>query len=434
MISVALGALFIAGLITMGTRSIVDTASSAKAATAGDWAALEKIQGRRWAQRFADARTERHKKRHREAGGTDADFRPGGREYAADLYHAFWERRLEAAKARRDARGPYVYRGPLVKRAASRIAGALVPAGALAGRLKDKVTDLRAQRAARQAEQDAAAVPADVDDGIPRRDPAELEAEDQASALLAALVPADLTMPSENREQVHALLYGLIRCGELDGWRQRYDALTDTERRQFWADLAAMGPHDLAAEVGAELAAAEEAARQRRARVEQLDRDIKAEDELESASANGTPPPGTDETTDTSKESSMTAPTDAAPGTEEVTTNAGLRRLFEANSTDARKLLDFVAQMEKDQQTIAEAADRVGTICAAVDFDKGAVTAVVHIVDRVEQLQLGPWAEIIDEVVEAADGGRTALEKYRDAEADVAAAGVDGATLNPSAA
>lgn len=105
-----LGALILTGCAKVGLAATSDAITTARASKAGQWDWLSQDRERRAASRqaWAKAWAERRRRRHEAAGG-DGEFRPGARQYAKDLYHGYWEDRLERRTAKRAARPEYVY-------------------------------------------------------------------------------------------------------------------------------------------------------------------------------------------------------------------------------------------------------------------------------------------------------------------------------------
>lgn len=313
-VSLLLGLVVIVGVLTTASRSLVDTSSAAKAASAGQWATLEKIQGRRWGQRFADAFEGRHKARHKQAGGNDGDFRPGAKAYFNDLYHAFWERRLEVAKAKRDAREPYVY-DPSRR---GRYWRALV----------DKVNQLRAKVG---------------------RPPVDKVSERGTEG--------------SKRQPVSLAKAGSAKAGR-----------------------------------------------------------------------KGSPPAGRTAVLNEEKTSMPGSSAAIAVDTEEISTNAAMRRSLEAAEILGRELLDAVQGIEAARRRVVAAASTASDLINAARFDRTAVAAASSIADEVSTETLAEWAELADAVIEAARAGYQALDKYLDAESLVAENAVDASTLAASSA
>jgi hypothetical protein len=105
-----LGALVMAAIIMCVPAAAADAWATIRAANAGKWDLIDKNRVRRAAarQRWFDAWAKRRATRSLDAGG-DGAWRPGFGAYAKDLYHGFFERRLEVAQAKRAARPPYAH-------------------------------------------------------------------------------------------------------------------------------------------------------------------------------------------------------------------------------------------------------------------------------------------------------------------------------------
>lgn len=113
MFELLLGAMVLAACFKVGVRATVDAITTTRAAKAGQWDLIDRDRQRRaeqvpWAERWAKAWAERRKARHEQAGG-DGEFRPGAREYLRDLYHGFWEDKLDHRQKRREGRPEWQY-------------------------------------------------------------------------------------------------------------------------------------------------------------------------------------------------------------------------------------------------------------------------------------------------------------------------------------
>lgn len=105
-VSLALGLLVLVGAFKVGVKATADGYATVKAASSGQFDFIEADRQRRASQRekLAAAWAERRKARAKEAGDEAGDYRPGVKAYATDLYHGFWEDRLDHRGKRRAAR------------------------------------------------------------------------------------------------------------------------------------------------------------------------------------------------------------------------------------------------------------------------------------------------------------------------------------------
>jgi hypothetical protein len=131
------------------------------------------------------------------------------------------------------------------------------------------------------------------------------------------------------------------------------------------------------------------------------------------------------------QEEPMTAPTTtpAAATATEVQTNEDARRNFEAMADAAAEAAEALVALEIARAKMAACAQGTADGMSAKAFDAGATSAANEAVDAIGLDTLGGWAEKIDAVRGAADKGRAQLEKYRDAEAQVAEERIDPTTL-----
>lgn len=430
-----IGALVVAAVFTMAGHAVADTWTSLKAASVGAWATAERLQGRRLSQRFADAMAQRRIERRaaatpagrRRGDGTDGkDYRPGPGAYFGDLYHGFWERQIEKSEARRAAKGPVEYPGPLYER------------------IKTHVSKIRARRGAKTAEEDAPDQPnaptADTDT-TGGEGPAE-QAEDRDD------IP-DWVPPAQAAAYADYLAE-LDRRGELAGWRDQLGELSELERRGFWARVAASDPTDLEAglrnqlrphlddgvvpEQGTDISTADPTEPAAPAEAAEPA-------ETEPAPANTTDTAGpadagpgelsdqaaadTGDDNTTSEEPPMTTPTTAV----EVNNNTDLRMLFQANLEDARELLDLVAHMETDLNTLGYSGREASDYTSSARFDSAAAAAVLDILSMVTSATITTWAELADTVVHTSTTGLDSLQKWLDTEQVIAEQRVDGSTL-----
>lgn len=97
-----LGALVIAAFIMVVPGGVADGIAAVRAAWTNDQKYLREDQARRRArtQRIADAWSHRRAARSLNAGG-DGTYRPGAWAYLRDIYHGFFEARLEKSQAKR---------------------------------------------------------------------------------------------------------------------------------------------------------------------------------------------------------------------------------------------------------------------------------------------------------------------------------------------
>lgn len=107
MIELVIGAMVVSGVLMTVPRAVADAIATHRAAKAGQWDVIDRQRERRadlYREAFARTRRDRHKR----IGG-DGNYRPGARDYFADLYHDWWADRLEKRRAKRAARPAYQY-------------------------------------------------------------------------------------------------------------------------------------------------------------------------------------------------------------------------------------------------------------------------------------------------------------------------------------
>lgn len=127
----------------------------------------------------------------------------------------------------------------------------------------------------------------------------------------------------------------------------------------------------------------------------------------------------------TSEEPPMTTPTTAV----EVNNNTDLRMLFKANLEDARELLDLVAHMETDLNTLAYSGREASDYTSSARFDASAAAAAADILSMVNAATITTWAELADTVAHTSTTGLDSLQKWLDTEQVIAEQRVDGSTL-----
>jgi hypothetical protein len=134
---------------------------------------------------------------------------------------------------------------------------------------------------------------------------------------------------------------------------------------------------------------------------------------------------------ETSQEEPMDATdtTPAAATATEVQTNEDARRNFQAMADAAAEAADALVALETARAKMAAASQATADGMSAKAFDAGATAAANEAVDAIGLDTLGGWAEKIDAVRGAADKGLAGLDKYRDAEAQVAEERIDPTTL-----
>jgi hypothetical protein len=134
---------------------------------------------------------------------------------------------------------------------------------------------------------------------------------------------------------------------------------------------------------------------------------------------------------ETNREEPMgeTAATSAAATATEVQTNEDARRNFQAMADAAAEAADALAALEVARAKMIAASQATADGMSAKAFDAGATAAANDAADAIGLDTLGGWAEKIDAVRGAADKGLAGLDKYRDAEAQVAEERIDPTTL-----
>jgi hypothetical protein len=152
--------------------------------------------------------------------------------------------------------------------------------------------------------------------------------------------------------------------------------------------------------------------------------------ESEPATGPATEPAQQDPIDETNREEPMdeTVTTPAATATE-VQTNEDARRNFQAMADAAAEAADALVALETARAKMAAASQATADGMSAKAFDAGATAAANEAVDAIGLDTLGGWAEKIDAVRGAADKGLAGLDKYRDAEAQVAEERIDPTTL-----
>lgn len=109
-----LGLIFVTSWVMVAPKVIADAVTTMRASKAGAWDTIDKQRERK--DKKAASRREAISKawaatraaRNKRAGG-DGKYRPGAKAYMGDLYHGFWEDKLEKRKVKRAARPPYEY-------------------------------------------------------------------------------------------------------------------------------------------------------------------------------------------------------------------------------------------------------------------------------------------------------------------------------------
>lgn len=133
---------------------------------------------------------------------------------------------------------------------------------------------------------------------------------------------------------------------------------------------------------------------------------------------------------DPSEEPTMTAPTTtAAAQATEVNNNEDARRSFQQMADAAGEAQEALVMLETARAKMAAAAQGTADGMSAKSFDVGATSAASEAVDAIGLDTLAGWAEKIDAVRGAADKGLASLDKYRDAEAQVAEERIDPTVL-----
>ena len=134
---------------------------------------------------------------------------------------------------------------------------------------------------------------------------------------------------------------------------------------------------------------------------------------------------------ETNQEEPMTetATTSAAAAATEVQTNEDARRNFQAMADAAAEAAEALVALEVARAKMAACAQGTADGLSAKAFDTGATGAANEAVDAIGLDTLGGWAEKIDAVRGAADKGLASLDKYRDAENQVASERIDPTTL-----
>lgn len=374
----------IIGVLVAGGPPAVDMGLALGSATAERARAIDANRQRKherrmaWGEFFRKAWEDRRQRRHEKAGGTGR-YKPGARTYLGELYAGFWWRKIRDLRQRQGIDPPPPYEPP----------GPQVPG------------------------EDGPAAPT-PDDGEP---PADQPDEPVAPAEGApAGQPPAADQPTGPREPS---VQDCDVCGEptfrnFGRWRHRDCSFCagcgqPIPRR---TDRTVNGGHTY-----------------HPACEPQGQRDPEPT----------TQPPvqGGD-----SKEEPVTGPAGAPPrAQEEIHNNAGLRRLFEANQADGRKLLDDVAVMEECRsamlqaaQIALDAANSVSDADGLARLDPMVEAILVEIKQLVGAEQLGKWSELADKVIGTAQAGLQGLEKWLETEAFVEEKGVNAEALTSPAA
>lgn len=427
-VSLVLGLLVVTGCLHVTARVVADSIATVRAAKADQWGVIDRDRDRRAARadRWAQAWKEVRARRHRAAGG-DGDYRPGVKAYAGDVYHGFWEGQMAKRQAKRAARPEAWYdpdRKPWhvrfdeavldkVARARQRW-GQYVPSG--------PTTETVVEPASVSADPDLFEPGTWTvgDDGertplgpnLPSAIPQGSSTPD-APQVAPPEAPSAAARPADSYVQLRR------QWADPDWDRLRAEAGVALDQAD-WAAAAALMDEMKArfpeayARAGLQTRAANGVFSHRRLS------DVHDEAARQTwAAAPDTALTG----------GNMTAPADTAT---EVQTNEDARRNFQIISDAASEAQEALVQLETARAKMAAAAHATSDGMSAKAFDGRATSAAGEAVDAIGLDTLAGWADKIDGAKGAADQGLSALNKYRDAESQVAEERIDPTVLAPT--
>jgi hypothetical protein len=413
-VSFLLGLLVLTGCFSVGVRVTSDAFATARAAKAGQWDLIDRdrqrraSRGERWAAAWHAVRA----RRHRQAGGT-GEYRPGFGAYAADVYHGFWEDQITRRQANRAARPGYEP-DPNRRRWHERVDEAVI---AKVSRLREAwrrrqpgyVPQHRVSRtSAKPAE--SSATPVEPVAHEPGTWTVDADGHRVPLAPTCDPGPADRASAADAEE----LKAGVRRA-----------IATELARR------AALSPEEAAAEEEwrARVNAAQIEKERERARQLGIPYDCVPQPVQSAATADGSNDSTTTSTDEGESTMGETDTTPAAGTATEVQTNEDARRNFQAMADAAAEAADALVALEVARAKMVAASQATADGMSAKAFDTGATAAANEAADAIGLDTLGGWAEKIDAVRGAADKGLAGLDKYRDAEAQVAEERIDPTTL-----
>lgn len=377
-ISLALGLMVLVGAFKVGVKATADGYATMKAAGSGKFDFIDADRQRKADTRhkLAAAWAERRKLRAEQAGDATGAYRPGVKEYASDLYHGFWEDRLDRRSKTRAGRPEWQY-DPDAKPWHVRFDEAVIAKG----------RELRESRAAKAAADAARRFVAPVGGKGPTAedvsDPQPLGFTEREAIDVAGLPGETVSRRFDGEPETDAdrRFFDLRESG-YDGWIDQDGHPVD-------------GPPFQQTEADEHLP-------------------LEQPEQINTESDGGT---------------DMTAPTDTAAVAGEMNNNEDARRVFEAQIAAAAEASELLAVYEQAQRRLDAVATSGLDGINSRRFDAQAQAAQANAADLLPASDMSQAAQAIEGIRASAEQGLAALDKYRDSEQLVNDNNVDGQTL-----
>lgn len=462
--AVIIGFLVLSGAVHVGVKATADSYATVKAAQSGKFDFIDANRQRKadTRQKLAAAWAERRRLRAKQAGDDSGTYRPGVKEYASDLYHGFWEDRLDRRSKTRAGRPEWQYdldRKPWHVRFDEAVIA--------------KGKELRGSRAAKAATDAARRFVAPVGEKCPTAedvsDPQPLGFTEREAGEVAGLPGETVSRRFDGEPETDAdrRFFDLRESG-YDGWidqdghpvdgpafqqtapepepveddnagwydpahltgHDKEDPLVRAGRCPYqtgyggWGDPYALcgkprspneGDHPYCKPHAAQI-------RDDRGRggyvapAGDVDEHLPLEqpEQINTESDGGT---------------DMTAPTSTATVAGEVNNNEDARRVFEAQIAAAAEASDLLAVYEQAQRRLDAVATSGLDGINSRRFDVQAQAAQANAADLLPASDMSQAAQAIEGIRASAEQGLAALDKYRDSEQLVNDNNVDGQTL-----
>lgn len=452
-----LGLIFATSWVLVAPKVIADAVTTMRASKAGAWDTIDK-QRERADKKAASRRAAISKAwaatraaRNKKAGG-DGKYRPGAKAYLGDLYHGFWEDKLEKRTAKRAARPPYEYdpnKPKLRDRIDARVAGKVQVLREQSGRFgRALINPVGEGRPVGGSVRPTAPIQRIPDEVTP--EVADVVDTTGTMCGMCTVVPAERYIPPIGQEQPLPACIGCYN-GVLDArW-------ASTQKQQTTGLELDPEPEWLTPDLDEQLYNVT-CSRCNRGYVLEIHGDG---NERCGNCGWRFPPPAqmpadvTDNPSPNPQEHNSVPPTarvdtrlEAAvnqlPNTSnqgdtmttatatEVNTNEDARMAFAAMATAAAEAADAIAMLEAAKAKMAAAANGTADGMSGKRFDSLATQAAGEAAEAINIGTLADWSEKIDTVLSAAERGLRALDKYLDAEDTVTSNNIDTSTLAPA--